>query len=103
MSDHPVTPAQRRTSVQFTKEDIDDILPDLPGGQSVSPAMRRLHVELRAARDRLTQADNDEEQPDVGELLRPALQLVQVPPEPSPRRYRIEHRLVRIDPEKEKV
>jgi hypothetical protein len=34
----------------FTEEEVDDIIADLPGGQSVSPAMRRLHEQLRTRR-----------------------------------------------------
>lgn len=100
MTDRPrieTDPVQRRAILELTEADIDQILPDLPGGQSVSPAMRRLHVQLREARSQLVR-EAAEEQLVVEEPSRPALQLVQ---EPVRRRFRVEHRIVWLDPSEE--
>lgn len=48
-------PAQPVVTVEFTAQEIDDLLGDLPGGQSVSEATRRFHQCLHEMRKALKQ------------------------------------------------
>ena len=75
---------QRRHWVGFTDEDIDELLEDLPGGQSIKPVTRRLHRELRDARRRVPQGDQVET--DQDDLLHAPAQPVRPAPARLPRR-----------------
>lgn len=86
MDDRPntaSTPRQRTIHLSFTPGEADDILADLPGGQSVSEATRRLHQKLRDARRREPSPPLHVPSQGPHDMVLPA-QLVRQPPQDLP-------------------
>lgn len=73
--------------MELSADEIDDVLEDLPGGQSVKPATRRLRQELHNARRRGAQLLPAPRVPDMaGDIFYASPALVRPLPSEQPRR-----------------